>query len=128
MKVPSYRCPGPVSRRGFLEIGSIGLAGLGFADLLRLQAQAKETNPLAEDTAVIFVWLPGGPPHMEMYDMKPDAPEEISRRVPADLHQRARARRVRADAAARQGRRQVHDHPLDRPQRSPTTAAATSGS
>jgi len=26
------------------------------------------------DTSVIFVWLPGGPPHMETYDMKPDAP------------------------------------------------------
>ncbi len=77
MKLLANRCPGPVSRRGFLEIGSVGLAGLGFADLLRLQAQAKEKNPQAEDTAVIFVWLPGGPPHLDMYDMKPEAPEEI---------------------------------------------------
>lgn len=28
------------------------------------------------DPAVIFIWLPGGPPHMEMYDMKPEAPAE----------------------------------------------------
>ena len=28
------------------------------------------------DTSVIFLWLPGGPPHMETYDMKPDAPLE----------------------------------------------------
>jgi hypothetical protein len=28
------------------------------------------------DTSVIFIWLPGGPPHMETYDMKPDAPAD----------------------------------------------------
>src|SRR5437763_8824256 len=35
-------------------------------------------NPasVGPDTSVILLWLPGGPPHMETYDMKPDAPEE----------------------------------------------------
>ena len=28
------------------------------------------------DTSLIFIWLPGGPPHMETYDMKPDAPSD----------------------------------------------------
>lgn len=43
------------------------------ADLLRLQAQAGQDS---SDTSVIFLWLPGGPPHMETFDMKPDAPDD----------------------------------------------------
>lgn len=43
------------------------------ADVLRMKANADE-SPSELDTSVIFIWLPGGPPHMEMYDMKPDAP------------------------------------------------------
>ncbi len=54
---------------------------MGLADLLRLRADAAfEEAAIAapdSDTAVIFVWLPGGPPHLETYDMKPDAPAEI---------------------------------------------------
>ena len=76
MRRPSLRCSGPISRRSFLEIGSLAVCGLGFGDLLRLRAQAKEAAKLDSDTSVIFVWLPGGPPHMEMYDMKPAAPAE----------------------------------------------------
>jgi hypothetical protein len=71
------KCSGPISRRGLLQVGSLGLAGLGFADLLHLQSQAKAAAGSSPDTSVIFVWLPGGPPHLDMYDMKPDAPEEI---------------------------------------------------
>ncbi len=68
-------CSGPVSRRSFLQMGALGIGGLGLADMLRLQAQA--ANPVTqEDTAVIFVWLPGGPPHLDMYDMKPEASSE----------------------------------------------------
>ncbi len=68
-------CPGPVSRRSFLQMGALGLGGLGIADLLRLKAQSAE--PISrEDTAVIFVWMPGGPPHLDMYDMKPEASSE----------------------------------------------------
>jgi len=52
--------------------------GLGMSDFLRYQAAAKEGDPafVDKDTSVIFVWLPGGLPHMETYDMKPDAPAE----------------------------------------------------
>lgn len=67
-------CEGPVSRRGLLRVGAIGATGLGLADLLRLRAEA--SPGAVSDTAVIFVWLPGGFPHMETYDMKPDAPVE----------------------------------------------------
>ena len=66
----SSRCLGP-TRRSFLELGAYSLCGLGLGNL----AKAAKTND-KEDPAVIFVWLPGGPSHMEMYDMKPDAPAE----------------------------------------------------
>lgn len=73
-------CPGPVSRRSFLETGALGMGMLGLSDVLRLKAQAGERSDRRgvsqPDTSIIFIWLPGGPPHMEMYDMKPDAPEE----------------------------------------------------
>ncbi|MDA1016835.1 MAG: DUF1501 domain-containing protein [Planctomycetota bacterium] len=71
-------CSGPISRRSFLSAGTLGVSGLGLADLMRLRANAAQASSLATDpdTSVIFVWLPGGPPHMEMYDMKPDAPVE----------------------------------------------------
>ncbi len=83
-------CPGPVSRRSFLEVGSLGLGMLGLSDILRLRAQAAETSTIwpARDTSIIFIWLPGGPPHMEMYDLKPDAPEEyrgVFRPVPTNV-------------------------------------------
>ncbi len=75
MDRPASRCAGPISRRGFLRIGGVG--ALGLSDLLRNRAMASAAKKTSEpDTAVIFVWLPGGPPHMEMYDLKPSAPAE----------------------------------------------------
>src|SRR5690606_5133082 len=64
-------------RRTFLQAGSLAMGGLGFGDLLRLRAQTAAAASRSEpDTSIIFVWMPGGPPHMEMYDMKPNAPAE----------------------------------------------------
>jgi hypothetical protein len=45
-------------------------------DLLRLQVQGAQASGAEPDTSVIFIWLPGGPPHMETYDLKPDAPAD----------------------------------------------------
>ena len=57
--------------------GAAGLTGLGLADLLQLQAQAAAgDSALTSSKSVIFVWLPGGPPHLDMYDMKPEAPSD----------------------------------------------------
>src|SRR5947209_4773907 len=66
-------CPGPQSRRDFLKFGALTLGGLGAAGIVPWRLQASEGS---SDTAVIFIWLPGGPPHMETFDMKPDAPAE----------------------------------------------------
>jgi len=63
------------TRREMLRAGFLGLGGLSLADLLRLRSRA-DSGP-AKDTAVILVFLPGGPSHLETYDLKPDAPAEI---------------------------------------------------
>lgn len=77
MQSPITTCAGPVSRRRFLGMGALALGGLGYADLLRLQSASKAADTSSDnDHAVILLWLPGGAPHMEMYDMKPDAPSE----------------------------------------------------
>ena len=72
-------CDG-VNRRNFLKIGAFG-AGLTLADMLRLQAQASD-NPTqaaapSRPKSAIMIYLPGGPSHMDMYDLKPDAPAEF---------------------------------------------------
>ncbi|SVD04223.1 uncharacterized protein METZ01_LOCUS357077, partial [marine metagenome] len=64
-----------LSRRSFLTAGMLGVGGLTLSDVLRLRAEAGKAKA-APDTSVIFVWLAGGPPHMETYDMKPDAPSD----------------------------------------------------
>ncbi|MEC7555799.1 MAG: DUF1501 domain-containing protein [Planctomycetota bacterium] len=74
MKHRVSHCPGPFSRRQFLSMGTLGVSGVGLADVMRMKAEAGITTD--PDTSFLFVWLPGGPPHMEMYDMKPNAPAD----------------------------------------------------
>src|SRR5882757_5698369 len=71
----SRMCDG-ISRRDFLEVGGLSLAGLSLADVLKLQAQGG-TRAATSGKSVIVVFLAGGPSHIDMYDMKPDAPVEI---------------------------------------------------
>ncbi|MBI1915452.1 MAG: DUF1501 domain-containing protein [Planctomycetes bacterium] len=66
-------CDG-VTRRGFLQVGAFG-AGLTLAEMLRLRATAG--GPRASTRTAIMIYLPGGPSHMDMYDLKPDAPKEF---------------------------------------------------
>src|SRR5438067_2356088 len=68
-------CDG-VSRRDFLTIGSLGVGGLALPQLLRLQAQGA-VKPKETPKAVIWIYMFGGPSHIDMYDLKPDAPVEI---------------------------------------------------
>jgi hypothetical protein len=64
-------CDG-VTRRGFLKLGAFG-AGLTLAELLRQRARAGSSSA----KAAIMIYLPGGPPHLDMYDLKPQAPAEF---------------------------------------------------
>src|SRR5438067_13754939 len=68
-------CDG-LTRRNFLKIGAFG-TGLALADMLRLRAQANPAEPRpTSNKAAIMIYLPGGPSHMDMYDLKPNAPVE----------------------------------------------------
>ncbi len=66
-------CPGP-SRRDVLKFGSVAVASGVFAH--RGVTSPGSPDHTTNDPAVIFVWLPGGPPHQDTFDMKPDAPAE----------------------------------------------------
>lgn len=63
------------SRRDVLRVGALAAGGLALPELLRRRALAGLGGKSPK--AVIMICLPGGPTHHEMYDMKPDAPEEI---------------------------------------------------
>ena len=70
-------CDG-VSRRNFLQIGAFG-AGLSLADMLQARAagSAARKQPSRSNKSAIMIYLPGGPSHMDMYDIKSDAPKEF---------------------------------------------------
>jgi hypothetical protein len=73
---PRATCDG-ITRRRALRIGSSGLiAGLTLPRLFQLQAQAATEKP-AKARSCIFLFLEGGPSHIDMWDLKPDAPAEI---------------------------------------------------
>ncbi|MBY0524645.1 MAG: DUF1501 domain-containing protein [Gemmataceae bacterium] len=73
-KSKSKRLCDGVSRRDFLRIGGLGLGGLALPDLLRAEAQAGKRQ---SHKAVIMIFMTGGPPHQDMYDLKMDAPAEV---------------------------------------------------
>lgn len=64
------------NRRDFLRIGGLGLGGLGLTDLLRQDARAADAGDTRRGKSVIYVVLGGGPSHIDMWDLKPDAPDE----------------------------------------------------
>ncbi|HVX60277.1 MAG TPA: DUF1501 domain-containing protein [Pirellulales bacterium] len=65
-------CQG-LSRRTALKAGFLGLGGMSLADVMRLRAEGAAQR---RDTAVILLWLDGGPSQLETYDPKPEAPVE----------------------------------------------------
>ena len=68
-------CDG-VSRRSFLQVGVAGMGAAGLSQILRAKEASAAASGVKKDTAVILLWLDGGPGHMDMYDMKPEAPPE----------------------------------------------------
>ncbi|MBM4002568.1 MAG: DUF1501 domain-containing protein [Planctomycetes bacterium] len=71
--VGSRYCDGH-SRRTWMRIGGLALGGLSLPGLLRAESQSGVRKPAK---GIIMILLPGGPSHLDMYDLKPDAPAEI---------------------------------------------------
>ena len=80
---PYEFCDG-LSRRSFLRIGGLGLGGLALPQLLRAQSEspARVRSGGLGHKAVIMVYMPGGPPHQDMYDLKLD--DRARLKLPAD--------------------------------------------
>ncbi|MBL8850006.1 MAG: DUF1501 domain-containing protein, partial [Planctomycetaceae bacterium] len=75
MTARAASAPQTVTRRGALHAGLLGLSGMSLAGLLRAQAVA--ISPSRRETAVIFLFLHGGPSQLETYDLKPLATSEV---------------------------------------------------
>ncbi|MDA0285563.1 MAG: DUF1501 domain-containing protein [Planctomycetota bacterium] len=69
-----YRHCDGIDRRGFLRIGALAAGGLSLPGLLRAEAQAGQK---ATGKSIINIILSGGPSHMDMFDLKPNAPKEF---------------------------------------------------
>lgn len=67
-------CDG-IKRRDFLKIGALGTTGLDLAGYLRMTHAGEVRRANAK--SAIFVYLGGGPPHLDTFDMKPDSPTEF---------------------------------------------------
>jgi len=83
---PKY-CDG-ISRRSFVRIGVAGMASVTLADVLRAKEASVKSGHTKKDTAVILLWLDGGASHIDLWDMKPEAPSEyrgIWRPIPTNV-------------------------------------------
>lgn len=65
------------TRRDFLKVGGLGLGGLALPSLLEARAAAAEQGREVKDTSVVWLWLGGGPTHIETFDPKMTAPSEF---------------------------------------------------
>ena len=89
-------CDG-LTRRNFLKIGGLAMGGLSLPQILEAEAAS---GPQRSHKAVIMIFLPGGPPHLDMWDMKPDAPSHIRGPFQQKDIRYARARQAVSGAAA----------------------------
>lgn len=71
---PKYRFCDGLTRRDFIKVGGLAMGGLSLPQILRAES-AKGAHQSHKATIMIF--LPGGPPHQDMLDLKMQAPREI---------------------------------------------------
>ena len=75
---PGSRFCDGLTRRNWLQIGGLAMGGLSLPGVLRAEAQSSVTSSDGSPIkGIIMVLLPGGPSHLDMYDLKPEAPVEI---------------------------------------------------
>src|SRR5262245_66661640 len=70
---PRARLCDGITRRSFLQVGSLAVGGLTLPQLLRAEAAAGKKG----HKSVIIVYLTGGLAHQDTFDLKPDAPAEV---------------------------------------------------
>ena len=72
-------CDG-MTRRNFVQLGMAGMASIGLPQILRAKEASAEGGNPSKKTSIILLWLDGGPSHLDLYDLKPQA-----RRMPRYL-------------------------------------------
>lgn len=72
---PKYSLCDGLTRRSALQIGGLAMGGLALPELLRAEQAAGGGKQ--NEKGIIMIFLPGGPPHQDMWDLKPEAPAEI---------------------------------------------------
>ena len=76
--MPHFACPGyrsVLTRRDAIKAGGLGLLGFAMPELLRAEALPRKLKVRAKSVIFLFQW--GGPSHLDMFDMKPNAPEGV---------------------------------------------------
>src|SRR5687768_3428887 len=69
-------CDG-INRRSFLQVGVAGMGAASLASILAAKDLAANAGQPKKNTSVILIWLDGGPSHLDLYDLKPEAPAEF---------------------------------------------------
>ena len=69
-------CDG-TTRRDFLKVGTLAMTGLSLPSLLAAREADRTAGRAVKDTSVVWVWLGGGPTHVETFDPKMSAPSEF---------------------------------------------------
>ena len=69
-------CDG-LSRRSFVQLGVAGMTSASLAATLQAKELSAARGLAKKNTSVILLWLDGGPSHLDLYDMKPEAPPEV---------------------------------------------------
>ena len=78
MKFPPSQNLATPSRRHVLQAGALLFGGLNCVDWFRIrQVQAAQNSSEPKAKACILIWLDGGPSHLDMFDLKPNAPQEV---------------------------------------------------
>ena len=74
--MPKHRCSGP-TRREILRAGSLAPLGLSLLPVLAASESRASTPPKGRAKSVILLFMRGGPSHIDTWDPKPNAPENI---------------------------------------------------
>src|SRR5215470_1143721 len=74
---PSHQPLDLMSRRRFLQAGGIGALSLSMPGMVAARFDGERTPRGAAEKSCIFVLLCGGPSHLDTWDLKPEAPEDI---------------------------------------------------